>query len=75
MKWQPSCFRLLAEGVLPTVNDTYYLLVELPFGEHLANSEPVLAKLWEMGITPIWAHPERHREIRENPPTSWVGIG
>jgi protein-tyrosine phosphatase len=63
----PEIPQLLAEGVLPTVNDTNYLLVELPFGEHLANSEPVLAKLREMGLTPILAHPERHREIRENP--------
>ncbi|MDA8212386.1 MAG: hypothetical protein M0021_11000 [Clostridia bacterium] len=63
----PDIPRLLADGVLPTVNDTGYLLVELPFGEELANSEPVIAKLREMGITPILVHPERHREVRENP--------
>lgn len=63
----PEIPRLLEEGIISTVNNTNYLLVELPFGEVLANSEPIIAQLREMGIIPIIAHPERHREVRQDP--------
>lgn len=61
---------LLNKGVLPTINYTSYMLVELPFGEELAKSEKVISKLREAGIKPILAHPERHREVRAQP--NWL---
>lgn len=63
----PRVPELLDKGVLTTINDTAYMLVELPFGEEIAKSEKVILKLRKAGIIPILAHPERHREVREQP--------
>jgi protein-tyrosine phosphatase len=67
----PDLARLLHEEVLLTINDGgRYLLTELPMAEIPAFAEDVLFQLMLQGVTPILAHPERNRQISQNP--TWL---
>lgn len=44
-----------------------YLLVELPVGQWPLNAEELLYELRLAGVTPVLAHVERYRELREEP--------
>jgi len=65
----------LYEGILEdmkneellTLNNSQYLLLELPFDHVPPETEQVITQLLRADITPIIAHPERYREIREEP--------
>ena len=56
------------EGVIGTINDSRYMLIELPMMEFDVNS--VIDNLYELtlkGIIPIIAHPERYIPFIKNP--------
>lgn len=57
---------LLEEGKLLTINNTNYVLIELPFDKIPLYVEDVLYKLQIKGYIPIIAHPERNREIAKD---------
>ncbi|MGL4624614.1 MAG: tyrosine-protein phosphatase [Culicoidibacterales bacterium] len=50
-----------------TLNQSRYMLVELPMREYPDYTEKVLTELLQRGIVPIIAHPERNQQLRENP--------
>ncbi|QJC90396.1 tyrosine-protein phosphatase [Bacillus inaquosorum] len=59
--------RDLAEQQLLSLNDTKYILIEFPFDQVPRYAEQLFYDLQLKGYIPVIAHPERNREIRENP--------
>ncbi len=58
----------LSEGQLLTVNETKtYMLIEFPSSHLPRYANKLLFDLQVQGIIPIIVHPERNREIMENP--------
>lgn len=55
------------EGIIGTLNDTKYMLIELPIKSFEHNTVDILYELKIMGIVPILAHPERYFPIINNP--------
>lgn len=53
-------------GKIWTINDTKYMLVELPLNDFPMYTEQVFYDLRLEGIVPILAHPERNRAIIKN---------
>lgn len=56
----PDILNLAANRMLPTINNTRFILVEFDFGERISNMCSVLNGLSQMGYAPIVAHPERY---------------
>lgn len=50
-----------------TLNDSRYMLVELPMRQYPEYTETVFEELIALGVTPIIAHPERNQQLREQP--------
>lgn len=50
----------IKEGKISSLNDTKYLLIELPFHNKIVNLEDTLYELSYAGFVPILAHPERY---------------
>lgn len=64
---EPDLSSRFAAGEIQTLNNSQYLLVELP-AEHVPTyTEQVLYELQLQGITPIIAHPERNSGFINNP--------
>ncbi|MCD7034592.1 tyrosine protein phosphatase [Metabacillus sp. GX 13764] len=57
----------LATDVILPVNNSNYLLIELPSGHVPRYTEQLLFDLQLKGYTPVIVHPERNAEIIENP--------
>lgn len=58
---------LYKKGIIGTLNNSKYMLVELPF-DYLDNSTiDVIYELKLLGVVPIIAHPERYSYIIEKP--------
>ncbi len=51
---------LLNNRSITTLNNSKYLLLELPFSQKVHHIENIICELNELGITPIIAHPERY---------------
>jgi protein-tyrosine phosphatase len=60
-------FDWLREGSLPTLANSRYLLLELPFDTLPIYTNELIFKLKTAGIMPILAHPERNAQIQINP--------
>lgn len=58
---------LCEENVLGTINDSRYMLIELPLASFDEETMDVLYELQVKGIVPVLAHPERYREIIKKP--------
>lgn len=52
--------RLYNEGLIATINDTRYMLIEIPMYSKMNNVKDIFFELISNGITPILAHPERY---------------
>lgn len=63
----PDLPKLYEEGKIFTLNQSSYMLIELPMMSIPPYTDFVLYELQLKGIIPIIAHPERNREIIENP--------
>lgn len=63
----PDILELLDKGSICTLNDSSYILVELPMSGLPVYTNDILYKLQLKGLIPIIAHPERNGEINENP--------
>ncbi len=63
----PVLPELLQSGQLCTLNDTRYVLVELPLSCIPIYTEEVMFQLMLGGYVPIIAHPERNAEIMKKP--------
>ena len=53
-----------------TINNTNYVLIELPMQSELPNLKNVMYTLIGNGYIPIIAHPERYSYVKENP--NWL---
>lgn len=62
-----NLFDELDKGVIGTLDNSEYMLLELPTGEIPVYTKEYLHELAVMGITSIIAHPERNREIARDP--------
>lgn len=58
---------LLQEGIASSINNSKYVLFELPMNEEPANLLEVVYSLLENGKIPIIAHPERYSYIQKEP--------
>lgn len=59
--------RLYKEGIIGTLNNTRYMLIELPFDNLDNTTLDVIYELRLLGVVPIIAHPERYSFIIEKP--------
>ena len=57
---------LYKQGEICTINNSKYMLVELPLSSYYKNYPNILCELNDIGIVPIIAHPERYRFIQNN---------
>ena len=57
---------LLQEYNASTINNTNYVLFELPLRKHFSNLNDVVVKLKEYNYKLILAHPERYWEVQDN---------
>lgn len=63
----PDIPELFDKGIICTLNDSFYILIELPMDGIPIYTDDVLYSLQLKGLVPIIAHPERNREIQKNP--------
>jgi len=63
----PDIPELFEQGIINTLNDSSYILLELPMSGIPIYTEEILYDLQLKGLTPIIAHPERNSEILKNP--------
>jgi len=63
----PDIVDLVKNNVVSCLNDSQYLLMELPRHNEVNYLEDVVFELGTMGITPILAHPERYHFVHEDP--------
>ncbi|MDB2116101.1 tyrosine-protein phosphatase [Clostridium paraputrificum] len=54
-------------GLIGTINDSRYMLIELPMRSFDSDTLEVIYELQVKGVIPILAHPERYRPIIEKP--------
>ncbi|MGH4119870.1 tyrosine-protein phosphatase [Clostridium sp.] len=62
----PSLPKLYKEKKIWGINDTEYLLIELPMGQFPMYTEDIFYELMLLGAKPILAHPERNYKIMQN---------
>jgi len=63
----PNLAKRVKEGMVATINNSRYILIEFPMTKIPDYTDDLLYDLKVMGYTPIIAHPERYREIQSNP--------
>ncbi|HOA41481.1 MAG TPA: tyrosine protein phosphatase, partial [Halanaerobiales bacterium] len=63
----PGLIRDLEEGLVPTINKSSYLLLEFPMYGFPPYTGDLLYNLQVLGYKVIIAHPERYREVVEDP--------
>lgn len=59
--------KLIKEADLPTINETRYLLMELPMNSEIIYLNEIIYELKADGIIPIIAHPERYSYVQKEP--------
>lgn len=61
-----NIYELLKDNVISTLNNTKYILIELPFHNEIRNLEDIIYELKIKGLIPIIAHPERYTYLQKN---------
>ena len=61
-----NIYELIKNGEIKTINNTRYILVELPFHNQIMNLEDIIYELKIKGLIPIIAHPERYTYFQKN---------
>lgn len=59
-------YDLIKIGDINTLNNTRYILIELPFHNQIVNLEDTIYELKIKGLIPIIAHPERYSYFQNN---------
>lgn len=67
----PQTPLLARQGLLPTLGDTRYVLLEFYFNESFGFMDNCLQKIAAMGYTPVVAHPERYDAVQWDPEQLW----
>lgn len=57
---------LLKNNEISSLNNTKYLLIELPFHNQILNLEDIIYEIKLKGYIPVIAHPERYTYFQEN---------
>lgn len=63
----PNIIELIKKEEVSLLGDSNYLLIELPMSQIPIYLEDIIYELKLKGIIPIIAHPERYREIKNDP--------
>lgn len=58
--------KLIKEEKISTLNNTKYILIELPFHNEIVNLEDIIHELKIKGYIPIIAHPERYTYLQKD---------
>lgn len=61
-----NIYELIKAAEIKTLNNTRYILVELPFHNQIVNLEDIIYELKIKGLIPIIAHPERYSYFQKN---------
>lgn len=64
---EPNMIELLQENQIMTLNNSRYLLFELPINNEYKNVKEIVFHLKVNGCEPILAHPERYSFFQKNP--------
>ncbi len=62
----PDITKLISNDEISTINNTKYVLVELPMHYENPNSEKMIFDLIRHGYIPVLAHPERYEYVQED---------
>ena len=67
----------LAQGKIPTINKSRYLLTEFDDRTKPQDFLPMLKRLMDMGYVPLVAHPERYAAVWQTPQIvqQWLELG
>ena len=57
----------IKDGIIPKINNSKYLLMELPMQNQMLSADDIIHNLLSNNIIPIIAHPERYKYVQENP--------
>ncbi len=68
-------FYYLSVNEIMTLNNSRYLLLELPFVGRIKYLDDFLEELLDKGYIPIIPHPERYKDYKEEDFRKWVSIG
>lgn len=68
----PDTAAMLQRGELLTLAGSRYVLMEFEFESDGETQTQVLQSVVQAGFTPLVAHPERYRYVRENP--EWINL-
>lgn len=63
----PEMHQLVKEGIVTTLNNSKYVLFELPMQNHVVYVKDMIFNLLALGYIPVIAHPERYTYVQENP--------
>jgi len=63
----PELSEMYESGAILTLNDSRYILIELPINNMPVYLDDVMFKLQVCGLVPVIAHPERNYVLRRNP--------
>lgn len=66
-EFAPDIFTLIENKSIFTINNSRYLLLDIPYLLLPPNVERHIAHLINLGVIPIISHPERCLQIQENP--------
>ena len=61
-----NIYELIKKAEIKTLNNTRYILIELPFHNQIVNLEDLIYELKIKGLKPKIAHPERYTYFQEN---------
>lgn len=61
-----NIYDLIKNNIIHTLNNTRYVLIELPFHNQIMNLEDIIYELKVKGLIPIIAHPERYAYFQNN---------
>ena len=62
-----NIIKLLEDGKASTINDTSYVLFEMPLNSEPLNLYNVIYEMQQNKIVPILAHPERYSFVQKDP--------
>lgn len=62
-----NIIQLLEEGKASTINDTSYVLFELPLNIEPLNLYDIIYQMMQYRLVPILAHPERYSYVQKDP--------
>lgn len=57
----------IKDGIIPKINNSKYLLMELPMQNQMLSADDIIYSLLSSNIVPIIAHPERYKYVQDNP--------